>query len=97
MRTLPKFASILVLALPVTGCMLTGCMTSNLIHWIQDEPSIYHEPRGEVSRGTIKPLFTVIGFPIAVAWDIATFPFQILGGAHPYGDRVMTPEKGADL
>ena len=38
-----------------------------------------------------------VGFPIAVAWDIGTFPFQLIGGAYPYGDSTMQPGDDTDL
>ena len=55
----------------------------------------YYEPDGEVSRGFLKPFVTVVGFPFAVAWDVVTFPFQIIFGVYPYGDDFMDPETGA--
>jgi len=80
---------LLVLACAVP---LSSCGTFNLVKWAQDKPSVYAEPQGEVSRGFLKPVVTVVGFPVAVVWDVLTFPFQIIGGVYPYSDSVMEPE-----
>ncbi len=85
-----RLAKLAVLALATFP--LASCSTFNLVHWAQDEPSVYAEPQGEFSRGIVKPFVTVVGFPVAVVWDIVTFPFQIIGGVYPYSDSVMTPE-----
>ena len=76
---------------------LAGCSTTHLVRWAMDEPSVYHEPEGDVSRGVLKGFVTFVGFPIAVVWDIGTFPFQLIGGAYPYGDSTMQPGDDTDL
>jgi hypothetical protein len=92
MRTLAKVVS-LVLLVAAAG----SCATSNLARWGFDEDSVYAEPDGEVSRAFLKPPLTLVGMPVAVGWDVVTFPFQIVFGVHPYGSRFMDPERNADL
>lgn len=70
---------------------LASCSTTHLVRWGMDEPSIYFEPTGEYSRGMLKPFVTVVAFPVTVAWDVVTFPFQALFGTFPYGSRFMQP------
>jgi len=70
---------------------LSACSTFNLVRWGTNESTIYNEPDGGFADGILKPSVTVIGFPVAVVWDVVTFPFQILFGTYPYGDNFMAP------
>jgi hypothetical protein len=70
---------------------LSSCATVNLARWGWDQPSAIDEPHGEVSAAILKPGATVIGMPVAVAWDLATLPFQAIFGVYPYGQKHMTP------
>ena len=91
-RAIRNIGLVLLCALP-----MTSCGTSHLIRWAQDEPSIYNEPESDLSRGLWKGFVTVVGFPVAVIWDVFTFPFQIIGGAHPYGESTFQPEDDIDI
>jgi hypothetical protein len=76
---------------------LTSCASSNLARWGFDKDSVYSEPSGEFSRAVLKPSLTILGMPVAFAWDVVTFPFQIIFGVHPYGSRYMDPTANRDL
>ncbi len=77
---------------------LCSCSTANLIKWGSDEENIFYEPTHEYSRSLLKPFVTVVGLPVAVVWDIAFFPFQLLMDVYPYGERrFMAPESGIDI
>lgn len=78
-------AALLLLAFP-------SCATTNLARWGWDATSAIDEPHGAVSAAILKPSVTVIGMPVAVAWDIATLPFQAIFGVYPYSDWHMTPD-----
>jgi hypothetical protein len=77
--------ALLVLALP-------SCATVNLARWGWDTPSAIDEPHGHVSAALLKPGVTIVGMPVAVAWDVATLPFQAIFGVYPYGNHHMTPD-----
>jgi hypothetical protein len=85
MNTIRTLSALLLLG------VCSSCATTNLARWGWDETSVIDEPHGEVSRSFLKPGATVIGMPIAVAWDIATFPFQLVFGVYPYGNWFMSP------
>lgn len=72
-------------------CLLPSCATTNLARWGFDATSAVDEPHGEVSRAVLKPGATIIGMPVAVAWDVVTFPFQAIFGVYPYGSSHMAP------
>jgi hypothetical protein len=91
-----KKAAGLVLSL-VCALSLSSCASSNLARWGFDKDNIYSEPDGELSRGLLKPSVTIIGMPVAVVWDVVTFPFQLIFGVHPYGSRYMDPSANRDL
>lgn len=42
-------------------------------------------------RALCSPGATIIGMPVAVAWDVVTFPFQAIFGVYPYGSSHMAP------
>ncbi len=77
-------AALLLLALP-------SCATTNLARWGWNGTSAIDEPHGEVSAAILKPGVTILGMPVAVAWDVATLPFQAIFGVYPYGSSHMTP------
>lgn len=95
MKRLPKLLFAVICCLPMT--LTTSCATTNLINWGLDKPSVFHEPDDEFSRGMLKPVVTFVGVPVAAAWDVVTFPFQIIFGTPPYSTRYMTPEKVSDI
>lgn len=88
-----------MITLVVLACALplTGCSTTNLARWGFDSESVYKEPDGPVSAGFVKPAATFVGLPVAFAWDVATFPFQVIFGVYPYGDRFMQPDAELEL
>ena len=92
MKILKRTCLALLFALP-----LTSCGTTHLVRWANDEPSIYWEPTGDYSRGILKPFVTVVGFPVTLVWDVATFPFQAIMGTYPYGDKFMQPDHDIDI
>ena len=57
---------LIVLVFAFSALTATSCSTANLIRWGGDQTSIYSEPTGGFSRGILKPLVTVVGFPVAL-------------------------------
>ncbi|GEM_PF-2672870 len=88
-RRLPCALLTVLLSIP-----LGSCATNHLFHWSRGEASIYPQP-SDKAKPYVVPAGTVIVLPVALAWDVATFPFQWIWGAHPYGD-VLAPENLAD-
>ncbi len=87
MKPLTSVGLALLFSLP-----MVSCSTVNLVRWGTDESSVYYEPSGGFSRSILKPFVTVVGFPVALVWDIGTFPFQALFGVYPYGGNFMDPD-----
>lgn len=81
-----------LLSLAFLALTLSSCATTNLARWGWDQTSAIDEPNGAVSAAILKPGVTVIGMPVAVAWDVATLPFQAIFGVYPYGNWHMTPD-----
>ncbi len=79
-------ALLLLIATP-----MTSCATSHLVRWSLDKTSVYREHDTELGKAVLKPGITVIGLPIAAAWDVATLPFQAIWGIYPYGERYLVP------
>lgn len=77
-------AAFLLLTLP-------ACATVNLARWGWGGTSAIDEPHGEASAAVLKPGVTILGMPVALAWDFATLPFQAIFGVYPYGGNHMTP------
>ena len=96
LRVVQVFASMRnsrkLLSLALLSLALPSCATTNLARWVWDAPSAIDEPHGSVSAAVLKPGVTVIGMPVAVAWDVATLPFQAIFGVYPYGNWHMTPD-----
>ena len=89
---LRRLSLLLLLVLP-----LAACGTTNLVRWGTDHDSIYAEPDSEFERGMLKPFVTIVGLPVAFAWDVVTFPFQITFQVYPYGGRFMQPDEVDDV
>ncbi len=68
----------------------SGCATNHLLRWSRGETSYYNRP-DKASEPFAVPAGTVLAFPVALAWDVATFPFQWLWGTYPFGE-VLSPE-----
>lgn len=81
MKTRPALAFLLA----VVAC-LPACATSHLVRWSRDEQSAYDRPAGEKSI-YVRAGGTVLAFPVTVAWDVVTFPFQWFWDVYPYGDE----------
>ncbi len=75
---LAKLLSVLLLA------GLPACATSHLIHWSKAEQSAFDQPEPNKSI-FVRAGGTVLAFPVALSWDIVTFPFQWFWDLHPYG------------
>ncbi|MFO1050964.1 MAG: hypothetical protein U1F36_01960 [Planctomycetota bacterium] len=80
------------LLLAVLAC-LPACATSHLVRWSRSEPSIYDQPAAEKSV-YVRAGGTVLAFPVVLAWDIVTFPFQWFWDVYPYGDQNQPDEAG---
>ena len=78
-----------VIILPLLS--LNACATNHLLEWSDGEPSMYKQPSGEIERSFVRPAGTIAAFPVALVWDIATFPVQWMFSIYPYGDAA-TPE-----
>ncbi|MCC6783745.1 MAG: hypothetical protein IT457_12955 [Planctomycetes bacterium] len=77
----PRFGKLIPLAL--LAC-LNACATSHLVHWSRGENSTYDRP--EPSKSIyVRAGGTVLAFPVALSWDIVTFPLQWFWDVHPYG------------
>ena len=85
MRRKPFLAAALLLL------VLPSCATVNLARWGWNGTSAIDEPKGEVSAAILKPGVTILGMPVAAAWDLATLPFQAIFGVYPYGSTHMAP------
>jgi hypothetical protein len=75
------------LALPLVllaAACLPACATSHLVRWSKAEKSTFSQPSQDKSV-YVRAGGTVVAFPVAVAWDIVTFPFQWFWDVHPYG------------
>ncbi|MCB9880288.1 MAG: hypothetical protein H6834_00735 [Planctomycetes bacterium] len=78
-----RTAALLLLA----SCAMTSCATQHLFRWARGEQSLYHQPL-EKEASFVRPAGTVLVLPVAVAWDIVTFPFQWLWDVYPYGAKL---------
>ncbi len=71
--------------LAIALLLLTSCATTRFLDAAGD---FAEGPTNEVSSGAFA-VAVVIMIPLCLAWDVATFPAQILGGYPPYGDSEM--------
>ena len=71
-------------ALALSSLLISGCATSNLIEWSKGEPSQFDAPQPHQDV-FVRSAGTVLAFPVALAWDVVTFPFQLIWGSYPYG------------
>ncbi len=78
-------------ALALILLLVPSCATRNLVRWSKGEDSIYQQPVGR-NEIFVRAGGTVLAFPVAIVWDVLTFPFQWLWGAYPYGDE-LDPDK----
>lgn len=63
--------------------VLPACATTNGVRWAYGMDSVYDEP-DRLSESCA--LRAIVGAPVIVggaAWDVVTFPFQILFGVWP--------------
>ncbi len=77
-RCLPAFA--------LGALLLSGCATGNLLEWAKGAPSVYNNPQPHQDT-VVRAGGTVLAFPVAVAWDIVTFPLQWIWGVYPFGTK----------
>jgi hypothetical protein len=82
-----KRRTLLALAIP-TLLSLTACGTTNGVRWTYGASSIYGKPDAFSESAAIRAVF---GVPVIVggaAFDVATFPVQLLFGVWPmWGDK----------
>jgi uncharacterized protein YceK len=81
MKSMRRLAPVLAVA-----ALLQGCATSHLINWSKGEPSAYKRP-AEGNSVYVRPGATVLAFPVAVAFDVVTFPFQWVWEVYPFGEE----------
>lgn len=81
-RSYRRRAALLTLACSLLW--LQGCATNHLFRWSHGETSVFTEPYEEYAP-YVRPAGLVLGLPVTVVWDVATFPFQWLWDVYPYG------------
>jgi hypothetical protein len=84
-----RFISSLLLAVLLLS--LNSCATTHLWRWGLGKTSAVHTVDNEQMEAFVKPSSTIVGTPLALAWDVATFPFQLIFWVFPYGDHYMVP------
>ena len=84
-----RFIPCLLLAVLLVS--MSSCATTHLWRWGMDKTSAVHTIDNDEIDAFVRPSSTVIGTPFAIAWDVATFPPQIIFSIDPYGDRHMSP------
>ncbi len=73
--------------LAVVMGFVPACATNHLFEWSRGNRSIYPATTKDKAQ-FIRPLGTILIFPVALTWDVATAPFQWLWGTYPYGDEM---------
>lgn len=68
-----------------TIALVPSCATKHLLRWNAGKPNYFGEP-GARDQEVVRSVGTILGFPVAVVWDVVTFPVQWLWGFDPYGD-----------
>ena len=68
-----------------TVAVLPSCATKHLLRWNAGKSNYYGAP-GERDQEVVRVVGTIGGFPVALVWDVVTFPVQWLWGFDPYGD-----------
>lgn len=82
-----KRTRFLALAIPALLC-LSACGTANGVRWTYGASSIYGKPDAFSENLAIRALFGVPVIVGGVAFDAATFPFQLAFGVWPmWGDH----------
>ena len=83
---------ILSVLLAVTATSLSSCATTHLWRWGMGKTSAVHTVKDDTVRAFVQPTTTIVGTPIAMAWDVATLPFQLIFQIYPYfGQEFMAP------
>ncbi len=84
------------LLLPVfllaTVLLVPSCATKHLLRWNAGEPNYFGTP-GDRDRDIVRVVGTLGAFPVALGWDVVSFPFQWLWGFDPYGDTLREREE----
>jgi hypothetical protein len=75
-----------------TMAILPSCATKHLLRWNAGKPNYYGQP-ADRDREIVRVTGTIAGFPVAVVWDVVTFPVQWLWGFDPYGDTFREREE----
>lgn len=76
----------------VSATSLSSCATTHLWRWGMDKTSAVHTVQDKTVDAFVKPSATIIGTPVALAWDVATLPFQAIFQVYPYfGQEHMAP------
>lgn len=84
-RRSASLASVLLLLLS------SSCATGHVLNWGEGESSIFRQPGQGIPEAYAHTLGTILAVPVAVVWDVATFPVQLAWGYYPYGNT-LTPE-----
>ena len=83
---------ILTVLLAVMATSLSSCATTHLWRWGMGNTSAVHTVKNDTIRAFVKPTSTVLGTPMAVAFDVVSLPFQLLFQVYPYfGQEFMAP------
>lgn len=83
---------ILSVVLAVMAISLSSCATTHLWRWGMGKTSAVHTVKDDTVKAFVKPSATVLGTPVAVAWDLVSLPFQLIFQVYPYfGQEYMEP------
>lgn len=82
--------ALLACALSLPMC-LGSCAMNHVYNWSVGDPSMYSQNPDLRQRAFLNPGGAFVAMPAAFAWDLVTFPFQIIWGVYPFGD-VLDPK-----
>jgi hypothetical protein len=79
-----------LLALLFLVACLPSCATAHLMRWSREKKGYYDLPT--TTKEYVIPGGTLVAFPVALLWDVGTFPFQLIWSVYPYGS-MLEPEE----
>ena len=71
----------------VVAFAMQGCATNHLVRWSQEKSSTFSQPYEDYGP-YVRPAGLILAMPVAVTWDVLTFPVQWLWGTYPYGNEL---------
>ena len=74
---------------------LPSCASIHTGLWAYKQPSAYNEGT-ESQEDWIRPAMGTVMMPAALAWDLATFPAQVIFGVWPYWGEASLHYKLSD-